>query len=339
MRPYITITQLAEQARKEHRCIIGTTPSTQKTLRRHYHAGTLIRPYRNLYAPADYWNQLNPCERNLHIMRALHIVHPNWVFTGLSALDVYNIDHSWRSHTGTIWIADTTHNAGFRKGPSPLLRITIPTNKSRLVQGLPVTSLNRAIADCLARLPFCQALSIIDSALHNGINKQTIQTACTQAYPNNERIQFAMQYADSRSENGGESFIRATIIQLGFAIPQLQVEIRDPNNPAIIYRPDFLWRLNDGQIIVLEFDGLRKYIDPEMTSRKETKEIVTAQIQRDAALKQAGVTQILHCYYDDGLHSERLKQMLEQAGIPRVEVPESLMQAREYDCRAVGISA
>ena len=40
-----------------------------------------------------------------------------------------------------------------------------------------------------------------------------------------------MAYADGRSENGGESIVRGIMIDLGFALPELQVEIEDPLCP------------------------------------------------------------------------------------------------------------
>lgn len=41
-----------------------------------------------------------------------------------------------------------------------------------------------------------------------------------------------LMHADGRSENGGESVVRAIILELGFAEPDLQVEIEDPSTPA-----------------------------------------------------------------------------------------------------------
>lgn len=65
-------------------------------------------------------------------------------------------------------------------------------------------------------------------------------------------------FANGLSENAGESLARGTMINLGFMIPELQREFEIPH-VNLKYRCDFLWSLNNGELIVGEFDGYSKY--------------------------------------------------------------------------------
>lgn len=47
------------------------------------------------------------------------------------------------------------------------------------------------------------------------------------------------------SENGGESYARAAMIDLGFVEPTLQVKVMDPLDGMASYRLDYLWTSYD----------------------------------------------------------------------------------------------
>lgn len=125
-----------------------------------------------------------------------------------------------------------------------------------------------------------------------------------------------VHYADPLSENGGESLCRAIFIEYGLETPVLQHEFADPLNPAKVARADFTWRTADGRIIVLEYDGMRKYVDPDMTNRRDIAAVVSAQIERDGLLQRAGVDTVVHATYDDMLHPDSLIMRLHKLGVP-----------------------
>ena len=122
---------------------------------------------------------------------------------------------------------------------------------------------------------------------------------------------------DSSSENGGESLARGTMIEAGFSIPQLQIPFTDPTTGER-FRVDFLWRADDGRIIVGEFDGTAKYVDPEMTGRKSIQETVQTERNREQALRRAGVTEVVRFTFDDVLQRNPLIAKLRRAGVPTV---------------------
>lgn len=72
------------------------------------------------------------------------------------------------------------------------------------------------------------------------------------------------EYADRRSESGGESYARARMIANGYEIPDLQVWFIDPLDGQPM-QADFVWSQPSGKVIVGEFDGFAKYKDPSMT--------------------------------------------------------------------------
>ena len=100
------------------------------------------------------------------------------------------------------------------------------------------------------------------------------------------------------------------IIVLGFVVPELQISFFDPVTRKT-YRTDYLWRLADGRAIVGEFDGMEKYVNPQMVGSKTIEE-------RDEALRLCGVSQIVHFSYNDVMHPDQLRRKLEQAGVPYV---------------------
>ncbi|WP_291788685.1 hypothetical protein [Bifidobacterium sp.] len=131
------------------------------------------------------------------------------------------------------------------------------------------------------------------------------------------RIFKLLRYTDARSENGGESFARAVMIENGFSVPQLQVPFTDPLTGKQ-FRVDFLWRTADGRIIVGELDGTAKYVDPQMTDRKSIQETVQAEREREQALFRAGVTDIVRFTFDDAVRQKPLIAKLRRAGVPCV---------------------
>ena len=93
MKAYPQIDALLDQAENARRCAHSSDPLIQKGLYRRYRAGDLARPYPGLFTRAEYWHQLNEPEQSLHMARALRDLHPNWVFSGITAAAAHGFDH------------------------------------------------------------------------------------------------------------------------------------------------------------------------------------------------------------------------------------------------------
>ena len=93
MKAYPQIDALLDQTENAQRCAHSSDPLIQKGLYRRYHAGDLARPYPGLFIRAEYWQQFNESGQSLHMARALGDLHPNWVFSGITAATAHGIDH------------------------------------------------------------------------------------------------------------------------------------------------------------------------------------------------------------------------------------------------------
>lgn len=319
MKEHKGVTAALSEARSEQRCAYGTDTATRRALNRRVAEGTLVSPLNNIYMSKEAWHNLDNCERSRHIARTLACLHPNWVFAGLTAACIHGFDHSWTAHDGFIRIADLYQSG--RVSRQPVERIYMREIPIEQVDGITVTDQARTLIDCGLTLPFEQALGIIDSALRQGLDATKVLEQCARLRTNHEAVLRLIEYADIRSENGGESLTRGTILTLGFARPELQVEFTNPNDPRRTYRVDFLWRLHDGRIIVLEFDGTRKYVDPQMTGARTVRQVVNDQIERDRVLKDAGVTTVIHCFHNEVVARQPLHDKLRDAGVPWVGCP------------------
>lgn len=313
-------------AERERRCITGTTAAMQQALRRRRQSGELVSPYRNLYAPSEYWQGLDDCERSLHVARGLAHLHPTWTFAGLTAADAHGLDHSWRLHANReVWLMNTAcrswpirRGAADQPGRYTLRHVPMRPHPEVREAGLRVTSLARTLVDCGLHLDFCDALALFDAAARRGEDFRDVLQLCAGLHADVNPVRTLIRYADSRSENGGESAVRAQIIIYGFALPELQVVFNDPSYPGRQYRVDFLWRLHDGRVIVLEYDGMAKYREPSMTDRRTVKAVLNDRAERDRALLAAGVTTILHCTYEDALVTGTMYHELRKAGVPLI---------------------
>jgi very-short-patch-repair endonuclease len=136
--------------------------------------------------------------------------------------------------------------------------------------GVPVMSLVRTLVD-LGRHDRRDAIMAVDAALRERlVEPAELDAALAQAagWPGVRRAREVLALGDGRAESALESLTRLALIDDGFPLPDLQVQIGP-------YRVDMLF----GEArLVLEADGLAKYTDAEWRREK----------RREAALRRAG---------------------------------------------------
>lgn len=316
MKAYPQIDRLLDQSEKTQCCAHSTEPLIHKGLYRRYLAGDLAKPYPGLYARADYWNRLNGAERSLHMARTLKEIHPNWVFAGLTAAAAHGFEHQWALHH-ELTITLPTHGSYRPHDKLHVIYSPYPKHDATMANGIPVTNAARTLVDCGSTQEFRYALPIFDSAAASGVDEAAIIKECALTTRDCSKIITLLRHTDSASENGGESFARGTIIESGFAKPQLQVDIIDPATGER-YRVDFLWRADNGRIIVCEFDGTAKYVDPEMTNNRSIQETVQLERNREQGLQRAGVTDIIRLTFNEVLQIKPMVAKLRRAGVPMI---------------------
>ncbi|TPF94377.1 CTP synthase [Bifidobacterium sp. UTBIF-78] len=199
----------------------------------------------------------------------------------------------------------------------------VPTDiaPTSITDMVPITSPARTLVDCGRTYPFAQVLPMFDSALRNGlVTPQQILEVCDGIHSECGGIMRLLHYANPLSENGGESFCRAMIIESGFATPQLQHTFTDMDSSWAQYRVDFVWHTEDGRVIVLEYDGKAKYTNPSMTHHQSVRSVVHGEREREDALKRAGVTTIIRADYEEVVGRTPLVRKLIDARVPRAGI-------------------
>ena len=317
----LNIERIAEEAERQRRYIVPAGKLTQQILRELCKAGILQEPFRECFARSDYLSALPARGKTYHLIRTVALQHPTWTFCSFSAALIYGLQMPV-ALLNTVHVGATKHQN--RRITAPFISAhLIGPYPTRVYDGMVVTSIVPTLFDCLRNTSFRRGLAIIDSALHLGI----VSRAELQRYIDEHgkgkhgtaRARQTLRYADPRSANGGESTVRAIIIELGFQVPELQVEIADPLNPATTKTVDYYWELADGRIVILELDGFQKYhatSSGRELSLKETQRVLANERHRESHINLTGAT-VLRLSYEEATNEAFLARALEVAGIPR----------------------
>ena len=126
------------------------------------------------------------------------------------------------------------------------------------------------------------------------------------------RFDRAVDFADGRSESVGESLSRVIIHELGFVLPELQVEFRSPSG-EFLGRPDFWWKQVQ---LIGEFDGMTKYTGAVERNGRTAEEVLVAERRRE--LKLAGADRrVIRWMWKDLMNERAFEAQLVEAGVPR----------------------
>lgn len=311
------INRMLAQAEAKGRYCYGRDDGQRRALARKRESGLLVSPYKNIYARVEYVSTLDPIEQNRHLIRTLARKHPHWDFAGPSSAVMLRLEHGWSMHHDkSVFIA--TKDSKSAVSDRHLHRLYIANVHRWKVENVSVTDPSRTLVDCALLFPFSQALALFDSAARQQLlETSAIEKICSTMHKNTLAVSKLLHYANGASENGGESLCRALIIEAGFATPELQHDFTDPQDGSH-YRADFLWHTAGGKVIALEYDGLQKYINPEMTHGKDTWQVVNEERRRESALKRAGVTEIVRISSQEVNRPNLLSHRLVCAGVPRI---------------------
>lgn len=280
-------------------------------------SGELVSPIRGVFARASYWESLNAQAQTLHVMRAVHQTHPSWVFCGPSAAVAHGL---WVSNQmlHCVHIAQLHESHG--RSVRGIVRHELRELELENSFSLPVTSLCQTVMDCARWGGFGEGLAAADSAMRfYGLEKTELEAYVA---THGRRLhgvgdaRRAVEYADARSENGGESLARAACIECGFAVPELQVPLVDPIDPRRTYRVDFLWRTDEGRVIAAEYDGLQKLYDDRFTGGRSALKVLQDERLRESRLT-ACVDAVVRFSYQDICDYDRFTRLLSSFGVPR----------------------
>lgn len=165
----------------------------------------------------------------------------------------------------------------------PVLTSAIPDNLGRTGQvlvrgaelyaedvtrwfGTPVTTVARTVID-MARLDRRDGIAAADAALREGLVSRAELTAALEihrGWPGVRQARDVVALADPRAESPLESVLRLALLDDGFPVPELQVEIAG-------FEVDMLFRK---QRLILEADGRLKYTGDALWREKRREQVL-----------------------------------------------------------------
>ncbi|MFI2294102.1 hypothetical protein [Isoptericola sp. NPDC019571] len=146
----------------------------------------------------------------------------------------------------------------------------LPLRDRTLVNGVPVTTIERTAADCARLLSLPAALVVMDCALHHRADRELIARIIDESRGKRGVVQArrVLSLADAGSESPGESLTRLAVIDCGLPRPSTQIPVETTLGTKWI---DLGW---EEPKVGIEFDGEVKYTDladgdPDAVRRRE----------------------------------------------------------------------
>lgn len=158
-----------------------------------------------------------------------------------------------------VWVTRRSKGHGGRRAHLMVSESRLDDADIVVVDGVRVTSVERAVVDSARVVPYDWAVAIVDAYLRSStdpdarpavlhrINREARRRG-------NEQARAAAIFADPLAESPGESISRVIFAQQGLPAPVLQYEVWDSGR--LIGRSDFAW---DEERTLGEFDGAIKY--------------------------------------------------------------------------------
>lgn len=231
------IERLLDESQNAHRCAVTTDVNLRRKLRRRCESGELTMPYPQLFARKETWDALNPREKKRHVILALAMVRPDWIFCAQSAACLYGIEQSYQIHDNPMIHIASTHESGIyraRRSDAVIHRVYTPNPQYNVINGAKVTTLPCTIYQCALVLPFEQILPLADSAVRSGMALDDLRQFPVHSATEALAIGNVLEYTDPRSENGGETLARSRFIERGLMIPAAEgvPESAEPGIPV-----------------------------------------------------------------------------------------------------------
>lgn len=156
------------------------------------------------------------------------------------------------------------------------------------VAGVPVTSPERTVLDCLTTVPPLDGLVLADWALAQGMRRDTLLSAVATRPDrrNRRRARLVVELADAGAQSPWETWTRYVLLRAGFPRPRTQVPV---STRLGTFHADVGW---DEWGPLLEFDGFVKYRD-EVPGRGRGYAADVALFEekrREDAIREAGRT-------------------------------------------------
>ncbi len=172
------------------------------------------------------------------------------------------------------------------RADEPLVRrhhTSLPRRDRTAVHGIPATSIERTLVDCVRTFRPASALVVADSLFRLGADPGTVSRIMTESKGKRGVVQARriLELCDPRSGSPGESVARMAAVDDGLPRPECQVEVATVDGAFFV---DLGWE--DAHLAV-EFDGAVKYSGGEYGDPERVRRLEAA---RQRALEDAGWT-------------------------------------------------
>jgi hypothetical protein len=283
-----------------------------RLIRRAAHNGRAIRVKRGAYFPQDAWQRMLPESQHLVRVVAVAESHSRPIFSHWSAAALHGLPvvGPWPTdvHVASARASGGRSETGVRRHCRGL-----EAGDWTEVDGIRVTTIERTIVDLALAQPFRFAVAPADYALRLGLTTRAALEAhldASGAFRGRGRAQRVVAFASPFGTSPGESLSRGGIHELGFPVPQLQVEHRSPGKVAFT---DFEW---PEYRLFGEFDGRGKYLKAELRGGLTVQEAVLAEKVREDWLRRTTGFACARWEWSDALALLPMGRILVEAGLP-----------------------
>jgi hypothetical protein len=179
-----------------------------------------------------------------------------------------------------------------------VLTAGLPQADRELIDGLPVTTRSRTVADLARTLDRPAAVVMADSALRAGVERAAVleALAACDRWPGVLRARELVAFADKRAESPLESLARLWFRDAGLPAPDLQVRLCDGADGRFVARVDFLWVAHR---TVCEVDGRVKYEEAQDPDLPRPSNVLWQEKLREDTMRDLGL-EVARGYWSDG---------------------------------------
>lgn len=203
--------------------------------------------------------------------------------------------------------------------------VDVPEADVCVIDGVRATTLTRTVIDIARSCRPATALSVADAVFRRvamGRRSYDVDTAERLRAELGRRLHAIaggrgvvaarriVGFADGRADRPGESITRLFLRQLGFTRFRLQVPVPGPR--GITFASDIA--VDDIPALV-EFDGVAKYVDPDMTRGQSVREVVTAEKEREDWVRAVTGRPVVRVMWPDIASPAALAALLRRHGI------------------------
>ena len=225
-------------------------------VRRWHRTGELRTVRRGVYV-ADELPAVPEARHVVEVHAAMRLLSSDAVVSHVSAALLHGLP-AWAVLLDNVHVTRNRRSGGRRRSGVHVHGAPLDRGEIVTIGGLPVTSIERTLADLARSLPLEQAVVISDAALARGLTTSDLVLASVERqarWPGAPGARRVLTFADGRSESVGESRSRVAIARVGLPEPRLQWEVLSRSG-TITGRVDFGW---PKRCAVGEFDGRSKY--------------------------------------------------------------------------------